>query len=165
MRRPSVRSSVRPCLDGARAAALTHTARAMYDGGGSRRAGGLLWCASRCFLLCAISRACYVYPADVKDPCSTRKCRHGATCVVSLDGRRGRCECPQRCDGYGNSRGSRPVCGSDGRDYASMCDMRRRACQEAKDVRVKYMGKCGEWRGSAGGEEGESKTGVSISLG
>ena len=90
---------------------------------------------------------CYVYPPDVKDPCRDKPCSFGAQCVPSLDGLTARCQCPQRCDTFGDSVGSTPVCGSDGKDYSSMCEMRRSACSEMKDTSVKYFGKCGEYKG------------------
>jgi len=83
-----------------------------------------------------------------------KRCSFGAQCVPSLDGLTARCQCPQRCDDYGDSVGSThrhtdhatsdvcsnspqrcddygdsvgstPVCGSDGRDYANSCEMIR----------------------------------------
>lgn len=91
------------------------------------------------------ANACYVYPPDVKDPCEGRVCSFGARCVPSLDLTAARCECPARCDSYGDSVGSNPVCGNDGVDYPNMCEMRRAACRQMKDIRVKYYGKCGKW--------------------
>lgn len=102
-----------------------------------------------CYLLflslLPLTQCCYVYPPDVKDPCKEKECSFGAQCVPSLDGLTARCQCPQRCDSYGDSVGSTPVCGSDGRDYPTQCEMRRAACREMKDIRVKYFGKCGEY--------------------
>ena len=88
--------------------------------------------------------SCYVYPPDVKDPCKDKECSFGAQCVPSIDGLTARCQCPDRCDRYGDSLGSKSVCGSDGKDYVNQCEMRRAACREMKDVRVKYFGKCGK---------------------
>ncbi|XP_036359766.1 agrin isoform X5 [Octopus sinensis] len=80
--------------------------------------------------------------ADMKDPCEQKKCSFGAECVPSLDGFSYRCQCPNRCNTYGDNIGSTPVCGNDGVDYSNMCEMRKAACQEMKDIRVKYYGKC-----------------------
>lgn len=87
--------------------------------------------------------ACYVFPPEMVDPCRDKRCSFGAQCVPSLDGLTARCQCPQRCDNYGDSVGSTPVCGSDGRDYANTCEMRRSACSEMRDIEKKYDGKCG----------------------
>jgi len=38
-----------------------------------------------------------------------------------------------------------PVCGDDGFDYPSECEMRRQACIEMRNVAKKYDGKCGEF--------------------
>jgi len=91
------------------------------------------------------AHACYIYPADAKDPCGDKRCSFGAKCVPSLDGLTARCQCPERCDNYGDSVGSTPICGTDGRDYPNTCEMSRNACSEMKDVERKYDGKCGEW--------------------
>jgi len=88
--------------------------------------------------------SCYVYPTDVTDPCQGKECSFGAQCVPSLDGQTARCQCPEQCSHYGDSVGSRPVCGTDGRDYRNVCELRRAACHAMKDITVKYQGKCGE---------------------
>ena len=92
------------------------------------------------------AHCCYVYPPDVKDPCKDKDCSFGAQCAPSLDGLTARCQCPDHCDSFGDSVGSTPVCGSDGKDYSSQCEMRRTACTEMKDLRVKYFGKCGKYK-------------------
>ncbi|KAK2184807.1 hypothetical protein NP493_252g05062 [Ridgeia piscesae] len=86
--------------------------------------------------------SCYVYPTDVTDPCQGKECSFGAQCVPSLDGQTARCQCPEQCSHYGDSVGSRPVCGTDGRDYRNVCELRRAACHAMKDITVKYQGKC-----------------------
>lgn len=88
--------------------------------------------------------SCYVYPTDVTDPCQGKECSFGAQCVPSLDGQTARCQCPEQCRQYGDSVGSRPVCGTDRRDYRNVCELRRAACHAMKDVSVKYQGKCGK---------------------
>jgi len=51
--------------------------------------------------------ACYVFPPDMVDPCRDKRCSFGAQCVPSLDGLTARCQCPQRCDNYGDRVTSR----------------------------------------------------------
>jgi hypothetical protein len=36
----------------------------------------------------------------------------------------------------------RVVCGSDGRDYVSFCELKKQSCIRNKEIRVVYMGKC-----------------------
>lgn len=89
--------------------------------------------------------ACYVFPADIRDPCRDKRCSFGAQCVPSLDGLTARCQCPERCDNYGDSVDSTPICATDGQDYANTCEMRRAACSEMRDIEKKYDGKCGTY--------------------
>ncbi|XP_076369513.1 agrin-like isoform X2 [Tachypleus tridentatus] len=81
-------------------------------------------------------------PCDMKDPCEDKECKFGAECRPSMDGRTAECICPTKCATYGDSRGSRPVCGSDGKDYPTVCELRRTACQEKKNIKVKFQGRC-----------------------
>lgn len=90
----------------------------------------------------SMSVACYVFPAGRRDPCVGRRCRYGARCSPSYDGRKSLCVCPTRCDQFGDAVGSTTVCGSDGRDYASLCELRRAACRQLRDIEKKYDGKC-----------------------
>jgi hypothetical protein len=92
-----------------------------------------------------VADACYVYPADVRDPCAGKTCSYGARCVASLDGHVARCQCPETCSSYGDSVGSTPVCGTNGIDYPSLCELQKAACREMKDIAVKYEGKCGKF--------------------
>ncbi|XP_022661641.1 agrin-like isoform X4 [Varroa destructor] len=79
---------------------------------------------------------------DTADPCAEKECQFGAECKVRLDGKSAECVCPERCTSYGDSKGSRPVCGSDGKDYPSVCELRRTACKEMREISVKYQGSC-----------------------
>jgi len=116
--------------------AVVFDGRSFYS---ARRAGGAP--------TVAVADACYVYPPDVRDPCSGKTCSFGARCVASLDGHVARCQCPEICSNYGDSVGSTPVCGSDGVDYPNACELQKAACREMKDIEVKYEGKCGKSKG------------------
>ncbi|KAI1287382.1 Agrin [Halotydeus destructor] len=93
-------------------------------------------------LLFGHGQSCYKFPSDVRDPCLDLVCQYGADCIRSKDGKKADCLCPEKCYTYGDSVGSRPVCGSDGRDYPNECELRRRACKESKDIVAKFPGRC-----------------------
>jgi len=86
--------------------------------------------------------ACYKFPEGVKDPCVELDCKFGSDCIRSRDGKKAECICPEKCYTYGDNVGSRPVCGSDGRDYPNDCEMRRRSCSLNISVEAKFTGKC-----------------------
>ncbi|XP_005112864.2 agrin, partial [Aplysia californica] len=83
----------------------------------------------------------------VRDPCEGHVCKFGAECLPSQDGERARCQCPNDCPSYGDHVGSQQICGNDGKDYANMCEMRKAACYQLKDIRIKYHGKCDPCQG------------------
>lgn len=81
---------------------------------------------------------------DLRDPCEEKECHFGAECQPSLDGRSAECLCPAQCATYGESSRSRPVCGTDGKDYPNVCEMRRTSCLEMRPINVRYKGNCGK---------------------
>lgn len=86
--------------------------------------------------------ACYKFPDGVKDPCVDLDCQFGSECIRSRDGKKAECVCPEKCFTYGDSVGSRPVCGSDGRDYPNDCELRRRACSFNITIEPRFSGRC-----------------------
>ncbi|EFN89082.1 Agrin [Harpegnathos saltator] len=93
-----------------------------------------------------ISHCCYVFPKEIKDPCTKLNCSQGSHCVRSRDGKEAICECLESCPNLGNHEGSGPVCGTDGIDYPTLCDLNRAACTKGANITVAFRGKCG--RGS-----------------
>lgn len=85
----------------------------------------------------------YITFIEVSNPCRDKQCNYGSQCVVSSDGRYATCQCPERCPNYGDHKKSRPVCGSDGKDYSELCVLRMAACQSNTNITMKYEGKCG----------------------
>ncbi|KAG8184137.1 hypothetical protein JTE90_008916 [Oedothorax gibbosus] len=100
------------------------------------------------FILCitfstlGLVQNCYKFPSDVPDPCLDKQCHFGAQCRTSPDGQTAECVCPEKCATYGDSRGSRPVCGTDGQDYPNVCHLQRAACKTKKEIEVKFQGLC-----------------------
>ena len=110
--------------------------------------GVVIVVAAAVWLGVSAASACYFYPDGVDDPCAGRRCSYGAQCRPSLDGLTARCQCPDRCDHYGDTVDAGERCGDDGRDYASDCDVRLAACRELREIRTKYEGRCGQYAAS-----------------
>ena len=87
---------------------------------------------------------CYLFPADMPDPCADKACLFGSRCVASADGLHATCECPASCPSYGDSEDSQPVCGSDGKYYRNKCELDREACRLRKNITARFFGKCGK---------------------
>ncbi|KAJ8688469.1 hypothetical protein QAD02_024264 [Eretmocerus hayati] len=85
---------------------------------------------------------CYIFPPEKTDPCDKLSCSLGSQCIRSKDGTEAKCECLQSCPSLGDHEGSGPVCGSDGADYSSLCDLKRTACLNSVNISVAYVGKC-----------------------
>lgn len=79
-------------------------------------------------------------PTGSRDPCSNVTCSFGSTCVRSADGQTATCLCPATCRGPPDG----PVCGSDGADYPSECQLLRHACARQENIFRKFDGPCGE---------------------
>lgn len=87
--------------------------------------------------------ACFEFTTLFPNPCSEKVCPFGAECIPSaIDGRSAECVCPSKCRSFGDSRGSRPVCSSNGKTYSNLCELNRDACKLMKAVTVLYNGSC-----------------------
>lgn len=91
-----------------------------------------------------VTLCCYLYPADMVDPCADKACLFGSRCIPSADGHYAACECPKECPNYGDTEESQNVCGSDGKLYKNKCELNRHACHLGRTISVKYLGKCGK---------------------
>ncbi|CAD1479133.1 unnamed protein product, partial [Heterotrigona itama] len=78
----------------------------------------------------------------IPDPCAKQNCTQGAQCVRSRDGKEATCECLESCPNLGDHEGSSPVCGTDGTDYPSLCELNRAACAKGANITVAFQGKC-----------------------
>lgn len=72
------------------------------------------------------------------NPCNSVRCSHGEECVITKFGI-ARCECPGECQSV-----VRPVCGSNGETYDSVCHLDRAVCLKKTDIKVAYTGECGK---------------------
>ncbi|XP_050484807.1 agrin-like isoform X6 [Bombus huntii] len=79
---------------------------------------------------------------EIKDPCAKLNCTQGAQCVRSRDGSKASCECLESCPNLGDHEGSSPVCGTDGTDYPSLCELNKAACAKGVNITVAFQGKC-----------------------
>lgn len=86
----------------------------------------------------------FLFVSEIKDPCRNVNCSLGSQCVRSRDGTDAKCECLKSCPNLGDHEGSGPVCGTDGVDYQSVCELNRLACANGTNVTVAFRGKCGE---------------------
>ncbi|XP_051947304.1 agrin-like isoform X2 [Xyrauchen texanus] len=77
-------------------------------------------------------------PCALKDPCSEVTCSFGSTCIQSSDGLSAKCMCPFTCENVPKH----VVCGSDGLDYQSECELNMKACATQKNIRVHHQGRC-----------------------
>uniref|UniRef100_A0A674GJY3 Agrin n=1 Tax=Taeniopygia guttata TaxID=59729 RepID=A0A674GJY3_TAEGU len=82
-------------------------------------------------------------PCGSKDPCAEVTCSFGSSCVPSPDGQAAKCVCPSSCGGVAES----PVCGSDGRDYRSLCHLQKHACDAQQDLAKQFDGPCDPCQG------------------
>uniref|UniRef100_A0AAR2L4X6 Agrin n=1 Tax=Pygocentrus nattereri TaxID=42514 RepID=A0AAR2L4X6_PYGNA len=77
-------------------------------------------------------------PCALKDPCSDVTCSYGSTCIQSSDGLSAKCMCPLSCERVPKQ----VVCGSDGLDYPSECELNMKACSTQKNIRKVHSGPC-----------------------
>lgn len=58
------------------------------------------------------------------------------------------CVCPEKCSFSGSFKTRRTICGSDGVEYSSVCELKRASCIAMQDIHEKYIGKCGKYFGT-----------------
>nr|XP_012631826.1 agrin isoform X1 [Microcebus murinus] len=83
-------------------------------------------------------------PCGSRDPCANVTCSFGSTCARSADGQSASCLCPTTCRGAPEGT----VCGSDGADYPSECQLLRRACARQENILKKFDGPCDPCQGA-----------------
>uniref|UniRef100_A0A8C4Q720 Agrin n=1 Tax=Eptatretus burgeri TaxID=7764 RepID=A0A8C4Q720_EPTBU len=75
-----------------------------------------------------------------RDPCKNITCSFGSMCISSSDRLSAKCVCPRSCTR--SPPGNPPVCGSDGRDYGSECELNLYSCSQHVNVHKKFDGPC-----------------------
>lgn len=115
-------------------------------------------------VLPSTTEACFEFTSAIPNPCIEKECPFGADCIPSFDGRSAECVCPVKCPTFGDSRGSRPICGGgtyrylgclqfinlhfskflDGKNYPNLCELNHQACRIGRTVSVRYNGSCGK---------------------
>lgn len=83
----------------------------------------------------------YKFPAGLKDICRDPDCQVGSECIRAKDGKKSdKCLCSEKCITYADASGS--VCGSDGRDYISECELRHESCLSNRSIKLRFSGHC-----------------------
>jgi len=89
---------------------------------------------------------CVCVCAETNDACRRRGCLLGARCERTSElGHSAMCRCDMRCgtNSLGGGTDAAPVCGDDGQDYVSECELEQTSCINMKQIGVKYNGSCG----------------------
>lgn len=86
----------------------------------------------------------YRFSSNIHNPCLNYTCAFQAWCIPSIDFKRPTCICYNTCYDVGDSIDKGPICGTDNRDYESICHLRREACTMMIDLSIKYRGSCGK---------------------
>lgn len=77
--------------------------------------------------------------SPVLDTCENIDCGGGKKCIL----RKGspKCVCAPNCKQRGRHMRN-PVCGTDGRNYRTLCRLKKRACRKNEAIAVDYTGLC-----------------------
>ena len=74
-------------------------------------------------------------------PCDKLRCDYNAKCIITAGGIAA-CECP-KCK---TTPDMQPICGSDGRTYASNCHLGSAICQLKKEIYAIGNGPCSKYQ-------------------
>lgn len=80
-----------------------------------------------------------IYTIPYLDACDGKSCEFYSKCV-SLSDQSTECVCPVCTDDE-----FKPVCGSDGQTYSSACKVKRKSCQEKKELSIAKPAACGKY--------------------
>ncbi|XP_074597901.1 agrin-like isoform X2 [Brevipalpus obovatus] len=74
--------------------------------------------------------------SPISSQCQNLNCTSHQLCNINPDGQAS-CICPSQCPPV-----MKPVCGSDGETYDSLCDIKRKSCLRTLDITIKHGGPC-----------------------
>ena len=94
---------------------------------------------NRCLKDLACSACLLILMLVFLDPCKKRVCEYNSKCIRRSD-ETAECSCPVCTENNGYS----PVCGDDGKTYASQCELERSSCEHKKNMKVVKKKACGE---------------------
>ncbi|XP_042234515.1 uncharacterized protein LOC121874461 [Homarus americanus] len=78
-------------------------------------------------------------PPIEEEPCEQQFCAWGGECVTDEEGV-ATCACPTTCPPPSST--TSPVCGTDGNTYPTICELRRHACRNQREIRIRHSGSC-----------------------
>lgn len=67
-------------------------------------------------------------------------CQYGASCIMDIRTNLAHCECDISCDVYE----PKPICGSDGVSYDSLCHLKLAKCLQQRTIKIVSHDTCGK---------------------
>lgn len=103
--------------------------------------------------------ACVIIGTDQLEQnlCRKKICPNYSRCKVDEKKLFTQCVCSNECDERdiesmlpeylknSNVRRDEVVCGSDGESYENACQLRKLSCEQNKEIKIMYIGKCGKY--------------------
>ncbi|CDW53546.1 agrin [Trichuris trichiura] len=81
----------------------------------------------------------YRQACETVSPCHSVNCLYGSHCKENVETKTAQCVCPENCPAR---EANATVCGEDGLDYSSICEMDKRSCDLQRPIKLKMMGQC-----------------------
>ncbi|KHJ48489.1 Kazal-type serine protease inhibitor domain protein, partial [Trichuris suis] len=81
----------------------------------------------------------YHQACETVSPCDYANCLYGSRCKEDTVNKTAQCVCPEHCP---TQEANATVCGDDGLDYSSACEMDKRSCVLQRPIKLKLTGQC-----------------------